>query len=283
MSAACAIVRGLSASRTSPARGRTANSTVSEISASPCSSSPSSTTNARSGSSRAISSIASATDTANGVTSCPSRSSTSPSARRSSSRSLASRIRRFFSFVVPVVWSFLKPSSTLAVPRPRPPPDGHSRPSHPARSPSIETSAGLGASGRSPPSGASAPRAYPADPESRAARTRADRALLERAHAGRPGRARAARPALPAARPPARPPLPARRRAARRPDPGRLARAAEGDRPLRPDARDRVLELRRADDPRRAQAPLPRQGLVGARPARPAGARGQARAGRTKR
>jgi len=34
------------------------------------------------------------------------------------------------------------------------------------------------------PVGASAPRAYPADQESRAARTRADRALLERAHAG---------------------------------------------------------------------------------------------------
>ena len=40
--------------------------------------------------------------------------------------------------------------------------------------------------------------------------------------------------------------------------PGRLARPAEGDRPVRPGPRDRVLVLRRADDPRRAQAPLPR-------------------------
>jgi RNA polymerase sigma-B factor len=40
--------------------------------------------------------------------------------------------------------------------------------------------------------GASAPRAYPADPESRAARARADRLLLERAHNGDP----AAREAL---------------------------------------------------------------------------------------
>ena len=89
----------------------------------------------------------------------------------------------------------------------------------------------------------------------------------------RSGRARGARRALPAARAPARAPLPARRRAARRPRPGRLARPAEGDRPLRPRARDRVLVLRGPDDPRRAQAPLPRQGLVGPRPARPAGAR----------
>ena len=100
---------------------------------------------------------------------------------------------------------------------------------------------------------------------------------------GRPGRARAARRALPAARPPARPPLPARRRAARRPDPGRVARAAQGDRPLRPGPRDGVLVVRGADDPRRAQAPLPRQGLVGPRPARPAGARGQGRPGRATR
>jgi RNA polymerase sigma-B factor len=35
-----------------------------------------------------------------------------------------------------------------------------------------------------PPSGAAAPRAYPADADSREARTRADRALLERAHRG---------------------------------------------------------------------------------------------------
>ena len=59
MSAARAIVRGLSASRTVTSTGPLANSTVSEISASPCSSSPSSTTKATSGSSRAISSVAS--------------------------------------------------------------------------------------------------------------------------------------------------------------------------------------------------------------------------------
>ena len=53
----------------------------------------------------------------------------------------------------------------------------------------------------------------------------------------------------------------------------------EGDRPLRSRARDRVLLVRGADDPRRAQAPLPRQGLVGARAARPAGARRQGRPG----
>ena len=40
-----------------------------------------------------------------------------------------------------------------------------------------------------------------------------------------------------------------------------------------------VLRLRRPDHHRRAQAPLPRQGLVGPRPARPAGAGGQARTG----
>ena len=46
---------------------------------------------------------------------------------------------------------------------------------------------------------------------------------------------------------------------------------AEGDRPLRAGPADRVLLVRGADDPRRAQASLPRQGLVGPRPARPAG------------
>ena len=113
----------------------------------------------------------------------------------------------------------------------------------------------------------------------RAVRAREDRRLLERYHHdGDTRRARGAGRALPAARPPARPPLPARRRAARRPRAGRLARAAEGDRPLRPRARDRVLLVRRPDDPRRAQAPLPRQGLVRARAARPPGARGARRA-----
>ena len=40
--------------------------------------------------------------------------------------------------------------------------------------------------------------------------------------------------------------------------PGREPRAGQGRRPLRPRSRDRVHLLRRADDPRRAQAPLPR-------------------------
>jgi hypothetical protein len=57
---------------------------------------------ALSGSSRAISSAASATDAANGITSCPRPSRMSPSARRSSSRSLARRIRRLRSLVVVV-------------------------------------------------------------------------------------------------------------------------------------------------------------------------------------
>ena len=45
-------------------------------------------------------------------------------------------------------------------------------------------------------------------------------------------------------------------------------------------AAGRVHELRRAHDPGRAQAPLPRQGLVAARAARPAGARACGRAAR---
>ena len=67
--------------------------------------------------------------------------------------------------------------------------------------------------------------------------------------------------------------LPPLRRAARRPRPGRHARADQGDRPLRPGARDRVLLIRGADDARRAQALLPRQRLGRARAARNAGAR----------
>ena len=116
--------------------------------------------------------------------------------------------------------------------------------------------------------------------EDRAARAQEDRRLMARYHRrGRSGRAGAARRALPAARAPARAALPARRRAARRPRPGRLARAAEGDRPLRPRARDRVLVVRRPDHPRRAQAALPRQGLVRSCPARSAGAGRQGRPG----
>ena len=114
--------------------------------------------------------------------------------------------------------------------------------------------------------------------EDRAARSQEDRRLLDPLPPPRrSGGARAARRALPAARAPARAPLPARRRAARRPHPGRVARPAEGDRPLRSRARDGVLVVRRSHHPRRAQAALPRQGLVRARAARPAGAGGEGR------
>ena len=66
-------------------------------------------------------------------------------------------------------------------------------------------------------------------------------------------------------------------RVLRRPLPGRLPGARQRRRPLRHQARHRVLELRRADDPRRDQALLPRPDVVGPRPARPAGARAQGR------
>ena len=87
--------------------------------------------------------------------------------------------------------------------------------------------------------------------------------------------------ALPAARPRPRAPLHVHRRAARRPRAGREPRPDQGDRPLRARPRHEVHELRRADDPRRAEAPLPRQGLVAARAARPPGAhaRGEPRDG----
>src|SRR3954452_14525955 len=71
----------------------------------------------------------------------------------------------------------------------------------------------------------------------------------------RPPYAGADRRALPAAGPPARPPLPAAGGAAGGPAPGRLRRPRQGDRPLRRDARRRVLLLRRPDDPRGDQAP----------------------------
>ena len=89
---------------------------------------------------------------------------------------------------------------------------------------------------------------------------------------GRPRRARGALRALPAARARSRPPLHVHRRAARRPRAGREPRPDQGHRPLRARARHEVHELRRAHDPGRAEAPLPRQGLVAARAARPAGA-----------
>ena len=84
--------------------------------------------------------------------------------------------------------------------------------------------------------------------------------------------ARPARRALPPAGAPARPPLPARERAPRRPHAGRVAGSDQGDRPLRSRSRDRVLLVRRADDPRRDQALLPRPHVGGPRAARPAGA-----------
>src|SRR3954469_3456227 len=167
ISAARAITCGSLASRIDTSTGPDANSTVSEISASACSSSLSTTTNARSGSSRAISSIASPTETANGVTSCPSVSSTSPRALRSSSRSLASRILKLRSLVVDVIRSTLVrsgrvPRRTLRL-----------RPCNLA--PFSVWSLGLQDVDD---------RAYPQDTGNRTERVRNDRRLLERAHAG---------------------------------------------------------------------------------------------------
>ena len=126
----------------------------------------------------------------------------------------------------------------------------------------------------------------PADPQRRQTlpRRRPDDAGVSRAQEDRrlldplppprrPGRARGARRAPAPAGAPDGAALPPLRRAARRSRPGRDARADQGDRPLRPGARDRVLLLRGADDARRAQALLPRQRLGRARPARDAGAR----------
>ena len=90
--------------------------------------------------------------------------------------------------------------------------------------------------------------------------------------ARRPGGPRAADRAVHVARPLARAPLLVPRRAARGSRPDRRDRADQGDRPLRPRPRRRADDLRDAEHHRRDQAPLPRQGLVGARPARPAGA-----------
>jgi len=61
-------------------------------------------------------------------------------------------------------------------------------------------------------------------------------------------------------------------RAAGGPRAGRLARAAQGDRPLRRLPRRPLRHVRRADHRRRAQAPLPRPRLDAARPARRPGA-----------
>ena len=88
----------------------------------------------------------------------------------------------------------------------------------------------------------------------------------------RPAGARGRRRAVPAARPQPRAPLQRRQRAARGPRAGRLPGARPGRRRLRPHARDGVHLLRGAEHRRRDQAALPRQRLVGAGPARPAGA-----------
>ena len=90
--------------------------------------------------------------------------------------------------------------------------------------------------------------------------------------AGRPRGARAADRAVPLARPLAGAALQLPRRAARGSRPDRLHRPDQGDRPLRPRPRRRADHLRDAEHHRRDQAPLPRQGLGGARAARAAGA-----------
>ena len=100
-----------------------------------------------------------------------------------------------------------------------------------------------------------------------------ERLLLVRYHEyGRPRRARGAGGAFPAAGARSRTALHVHRRALRRPASGGEPRPDQGDRPLRARPRDEVHELRRADDPRRAEAPLPRQGMVAPRAARPPGA-----------
>ena len=76
----------------------------------------------------------------------------------------------------------------------------------------------------------------------------------------------------PAARPSARASLSPWERAARRPRPGRVARPDQGRRPLRPRARPQLLDVRPADDRRRAAAALPRHRLGRPRRARHAGA-----------
>ena len=82
-------------------------------------------------------------------------------------------------------------------------------------------------------------------------------------------RARGTGPPAPAAGGALRPAVPQPRRAVRGPGPGRHDRAAQVDRPVRPRARRRVLDVRHPDDHRRDQALLPRQGLgdPGAAPA----------------
>ena len=100
-----------------------------------------------------------------------------------------------------------------------------------------------------------------------------DRVLLRRYHEeGDLVGAGAADRAVHVARPLARASLLVPRRAARRSRPDRRHRAHQGDRPLRRRPRSRAHDLRDAEHHRRDQAPLPRQGLVGARAPGPPGA-----------
>ena len=176
-----------------------------------------------------------------------------------------------------------QPSSTLSAPRPRPPPDGPQRPRPRRDLPSDERESGLGASGRST---RRRRRAASISRGPRQSRRRA-RAPIARCSSARTRGDQLAREQL------VQRFLPLARQLARRYQRGgeplddliqvaSLGLLKAIDR-FDPTPRDRVLELRRPDHPRRAQAPLPRQGLVGARPARPAGARGPARAGRARR
>ena len=88
----------------------------------------------------------------------------------------------------------------------------------------------------------------------------------------RPRGAGAADRAVHVARALARAALLLSRRAVRGSRPDRRDRADQGDRPVRPRARRRAHDVRDAEHHRRDQAALPRQGLVGARAARPPGA-----------
>ena len=108
-------------------------------------------------------------------------------------------------------------SSTLVRAPAVTPPDGLTRPSTPARHLPIERVRAYGASRRSIRWALTRREHIPQTRTSRAARSRADRAAARARARRRPAGPRGARPALPAARPPARAPLPARRRAARRP------------------------------------------------------------------
>ena len=76
---------------------------------------------------------------------------------------------------------------------------------------------------------------------------------------------------LHALRPQARGPLHTQPRAHRRPRAGRVHRPSERDRQVRSRAVQELHRVCRADDPRRAQAPLSRQGMADPRPARAPG------------